>query len=153
MSDVQRRKICTFYLGPHLFGIDVQSMREVLEHWVATTVPLLPPCVVGLINLRGQLMMSIDLRHRLGIAAREAGSAQVSLVVHTSSEQVAFTVDGVGDVLEVSEDQLEPPPETLQGESRDLISGVYKLQTQLILILDAARAADPGEAMVQGSSN
>lgn len=153
MSDVQRRKICTFYLGPHLFGIDVQSMREVLEHWVATTVPLLPPCVVGLINLRGQLMMSIDLRHRLGIAAREAGGAQVSLVVHTASEQVAFTVDGVGDVLEVSEDQFEPPPETLQGESRDLISGVYKLQTQLILILDAARAADPGEAMVQGSSN
>ncbi|MFO0576428.1 MAG: chemotaxis protein CheW [Polyangia bacterium] len=139
------RKVCTFRLGPHLFGIDVGAMREVLEHWVITPVPLTPPCVLGVINLRGQIMMAIDLRRRLGIVGREAGLGQVSLVARPTDEHVAFVVDGVGDVLEVSEDQLEPPPETLAGESRGLILAVCKLPTQLILVLDAVRAADPGE--------
>lgn len=145
MTDLHRKKVCTFYIGPHLFGIDVELMREVLEHWITTPVPLTQPCVLGVINLRGQIMMAIDLRRRLGIRDLAAGQAQVSLVIHTSFEHVAFVVDAVGDVLEVSEDQLEAPPETLTGESRELIRGVYKLPTQIILLLDTARAADPGE--------
>lgn len=145
MKEAHRQKVCTFRLGPHLLGIDVESMREVLEHWIMTPVPLTPPCVLGVINLRGQITMAIDLRRRLGFPDRAAGLPQVSLVVHTADENVAFMVDGVGDVLEVSEEQFEPPPETLMGESRDLIRGVYKLPAQLILFLDAARAADPGE--------
>lgn len=152
MAETHRRKVCTFYIGPHLFGIDVESMREVLEHWVTTPVPLTPGCVLGVINLRGQIMMTIDLRRRLGIADREPGLPQVSLVIQTSFEHVAFVVDSVGDVLEVREDQLEPSPETLSSESRELIRGVYKLPSQLILVLDSARAADPGEASSHWSS-
>jgi purine-binding chemotaxis protein CheW len=128
-------------------------MREVLEHWVTTPVPLTPDCVLGVINLRGQIMMAIDLRRRLAISERAADGTQVSLVVHTTFEHVAFVVDGVGDVLEVSEGQFEPPPETLTGESRDLIRGVYKLPSQIILLLDTARAADPGEASSHRSSS
>lgn len=152
MTEAHRQKVCTFHIGPHLFGIDVESMREVLEHWVTTPVPLTPRCVLGVINLRGQIMMTIDLRRRLGIVDRESGLPQVSLVVHTAFEHVAFVVDSVGDVLEVREDQLEPSPETLSGESRELIRGVYKLPTQLILVLDTAAAADPGEASSHWSS-
>lgn len=145
MKDLQRQKVCTFCIGPHLLGLDVESMREVLEHWIMTPVPLTPACVLGVINLRGQIMMAIDLRRRLNIAEPPAAVSSVSLVVRTGDEHVAFIVDGVGDVQEVSEEQFEPPPETLVGSSRELIRGVYKLPTQLILLLDAARAADPGD--------
>jgi purine-binding chemotaxis protein CheW len=152
VTEAHKQIVCTFRIGPHLFGIAVESMREVLEHWTTTPVPLTPACVLGVINLRGQIMMAIDLRRRLGITEGEAGPGQVSLVIHTADEHVAFVVDGVGDVLEVSDEQFEPPPETLTGESRELIRGVYKLPAQIILLLDAARAADPGEASSHRSS-
>lgn len=152
MTETHKQKVCTFRIGPHLFGIDVESMREVLEHWITTPVPLTPSCVLGVINLRGQIMMAIDLRRRLGIIEQDAGHARVNLVIYTDEEHVAFVVDSVGDVVEVSDDQLEPPPETLTGDSRELIRGVFKLPNQIILLLDAARAADPGETTSHRSS-
>lgn len=136
-------EVCTFRIGPHRFGIDVEAMREVLEHWITTPVPLTPPCVLGVINLRGQIMMAIDLRRRVGIPDGDAG-AQVCLVVHTADELVAFVVDRVGDVIEVREEHVEPPPETLPAGSHALIRGVYKLPDEIILLLDVACAADPG---------
>lgn len=143
MIEAHRQKVCTFRIGPHHLGMDVESMREVLEHWVMTPVPLTPSCVLGVINLRGQIMMAIDLRRRLGLL-EPAQAPQVCLVVHTVDELVAFVVDDVGEVITVSEDQLEDPPETLEADSRDIIHGVYKLPSQIILLLDVVRAADPG---------
>jgi purine-binding chemotaxis protein CheW len=92
--------------------------------------------VRGLINLRGQIVTAIDLRERLNLPPRPESQEPVNVVVETDEGAVSLLVDAIGDVLEVTEQQFERPPETLQGEARDLIQGAYKLPDRLLVILD-----------------
>ena len=68
------RQLCTFYLDNHLFGVDAQSVQEVIRYQEMTHVPLTSPSVSGLINLRGQIVTAIDLRKRLGLTDRRKTS-------------------------------------------------------------------------------
>lgn len=133
---------CTFYLDGHYFGIDVLKVQEVIRFQQMTRVPLAPAVVRGLINLRGQIVTGIDLRRRLGLKDRPADQLPVNVVVQTGDGAVSLLVDEIGDVVEVSEKQFEPPPETLRGPARQLVRGAYKLPERLLLILDTDRAVE-----------
>ena len=141
MSD--RQDLCTFHLGPYLFGVDVALVQEVLVQQLVTRVPLAPPAVTGVMNLRGQIVMAIDLRTRLELEPRAADARPVSIVVKSAGDPVAFLVDRAGDVLSVDREQFERPPDTLQGAARDLITGAYKQPDHLLLVLDAEAAGTP----------
>jgi len=130
---------CTFYLDGHYFGLDVRRVQEVIRYQQMTQVPLAHPAVRGLINLRGQIVTAIDLRRRLDFAERPAEQQPLNVVVQTDDGAVSLLVDEIGDVLEVSEDSFERPPETLRGTARELILGAYKLPEGLLLILDTER--------------
>lgn len=129
----------TFYLDGHFFGIDVLEVQEVFRYQEMTKVQLAPAVVRGLINLRGQIITAIDLRKRLDLPDRPEDEKPMNVVVRTSEEVVSLLVDEIGDVLEVAESQYEPPPGTISAVMQDLIKGVYKLDNQLLLILDTAR--------------
>lgn len=133
------RQYCTFVVAGHYFGLDVLSVQEVLRYQEMTRVPLAPPEVAGLINLRGQIVTAIDLRRRLGLGDRPANQIPLNVVVQTEDGAVSLLVDEIGDVLKVSEKLFEPPPETVRGIARDLIRGAYKLTDRLLLILDTER--------------
>jgi purine-binding chemotaxis protein CheW len=105
-----------------------------------TRVPLAPPVVRGLINLRGQIVTAIDLRRRLGLPDRAADRLPVNVVVTTDDGAVSLLVDEIGDVLQVPEAAFERPPDTLRGPARDLIHGAFKLDDRLLLILNTDRA-------------
>jgi purine-binding chemotaxis protein CheW len=137
---------CTFYLAGHYFGLDVLKVQEIIRYQEMTRVPLAPPVVRGLINLRGQIVTAIDLRIRLELADRPSDQLPVNVVVHTDDGAVSLLVDEIGDVLEVSEKSFERPPETLKGTARDLIRGAYKLQDRLLLILDTERTVNLNSA-------
>jgi purine-binding chemotaxis protein CheW len=139
------RQYCTFFLDGHYFGIDVLQVQEVIRHQPMTRVPLAPPVVRGLINLRGQIITAIDLRRRLDLPDRPEGELPVNVVVNTPDGAVSLLVDDVGDVLQVPEAAFELPPETLRGTPRELIHGAYKLDRRLLLILDTARAVNLAE--------
>src|ERR671927_111898 len=109
------RQYCTFYLDGHYFGLDVLRVQEIIRHQEMTRVPLASPVVRGLINLRGQIVTAIDLRRRLDLPDRPAGQLPVNVVVQTDDGAVSLLVDEIGDVVEVSDRQFEPPPETLRG--------------------------------------
>jgi purine-binding chemotaxis protein CheW len=132
------RQFCTFYLGERYYGLDVLRVQEIVRSQPLTRVPLAHPMVRGLINLRGQIVTALDLRLRLGLPPLEAGEP-MNVVVQTSEGAVSLLVDEVGDVLEVADEQFEPPPDTLRQSSRDMIQGAYKLAGQLLVILDADR--------------
>jgi len=138
------QQFCTFFLAGHLFGLPVAKVQEVIQYQQMTQVPLTPEVVRGLINLRGQIVSAIDLRRRLELPDRPADQLPMNMVVRTSEGAVSFLVDEIGDVLEVEEDGLESPPETLQGEARELVRGVYKLAEQLMLVLNTERALATG---------
>jgi purine-binding chemotaxis protein CheW len=133
---------CTFFLDGHYFGIDVLKVQEIIRFQQMTRVPLAPPVVRGLINLRGQIVTGIDLRRRLDLKDRPADQLPVNVVVKTDDGAVSLLVDEIGDVLEVSEKQFEQPPETLRGNARELVRGAYKLPGRLLLILDTDRAVE-----------
>ena len=130
------QQYCTFYLDGLFFGIDVQMVQEVIRRQEASRVPLAPRSVTGLINLRGQIVTAIDLRRRLGMVDRPADRDPMNVVVRGHDGAVSLLVDEIGDVLEVEEDEIQAPPSTLHGTSRDLIHGIFKLESRLLLLLD-----------------
>jgi purine-binding chemotaxis protein CheW len=136
------RQYCTFYAAGHYFGVDVLKVQEVIRYQEMTRVPLAPPVVRGLINLRGQIVTAIDLRRRLELGDRPADQLPVNVVVQTDDGAVSLLVDEIGDVLKVSANLFERPPETLKGTARDLICGAYKLSDRLLLILDVERSVN-----------
>ena len=136
------QQFCTFLLDGHVFGTPVPKVQEVIQHQEMTKVPLAPAVVSGLINLRGQIVTAIDLRRRLGLPERGAEQLPMNVVVRTSDGAVSLLVDEIGDVIEVEEDTLEAPPETLQGFAREVVRGVYKLSGRLLLALDIDRVVD-----------
>jgi purine-binding chemotaxis protein CheW len=132
---------CTFVLDGHLFGVPVASVQEVLKQQEVTPVPLAAREVSGLINLRGQIVTTLDLRTRLGLPARADGSSSVSVVVRgADGGPVSLVVDQIGDVLEAEESLLEPPPDTVPADVRELVMGICKLDDRLMLLLDTERA-------------
>ena len=136
---MKTRQLCSFRLDPLLFGVPVDPVQEVVRGHRMTAVPLAPSCVAGLINLRGQVVTVIDLRIRLGLPPRPAGSAGVHVIVRSADGAVSLLADEIGDVIDLDEKAFEAPPETLQGDSRELISGAYKLKGRLLLALDLDR--------------
>lgn len=136
------RQFCTFYVAGHYFGLDVLKVQEIIRSQEMTRVPLAPPMIRGLINLRGQIVTAIDLRRRLEFADRPPDQEPINVIVQTHDGAVSLLVDEIGDVVEVSESLFERPPETLRGHSRMLIVGAYKLPDRLLLVLDPERATD-----------
>jgi purine-binding chemotaxis protein CheW len=135
-----RQKFSTFYLDDLLFGIEVEKIQEVLNYQEITPVPLAPPLVLGLINLRGQIITALDFRQRLGLGKRAADSCSINIVVRNNEDVVSLLVDKIGDVVEVGEETFEPPPEMLDPKSRALVRGVHKLDGGLMHVLDADQA-------------
>jgi purine-binding chemotaxis protein CheW len=138
----ERRQFCTFFLDELRFGVDVQKVQEVVPYQEMTRVPLAPPTVWGLLNLRGQIVTGIDLRRRLELAERPADRLPMNVVLRGEDSPVSFLVDEIGEVIEVAGDAWERPPETLQGRVRELILGVYPLQDELLLVLDTVKTLD-----------
>jgi purine-binding chemotaxis protein CheW len=130
------RQFCTFILGEQCFGLDVLKVQEIVRHQQLTRVPLAHRVVRGLINLRGQIVTALDLRRRLDLPDRDEDFESVNVVVQTDDGAVSLLVDEIGDVVEVTEQQFERPPETLQGQAREVIQGAYKLPDRLLVVLD-----------------
>ncbi len=141
----QPQQFCTFFLQGHFFGVPVRQVQEVIRYQEMTSVPLVPPAVRGLINLRGQIVTAVDLRRRLGLSDRPAHQLPMNVVVRTADGPLSLLVDEIGDVIEVEEATFEPPPETMKAFAGDVIRGVHKLPERLLLVLDTERAVDLGE--------
>jgi purine-binding chemotaxis protein CheW len=134
MAGVSQYTSCL--VGDLLVGIPVEAVQEVTSGADLTPVPLASPLVSGLLNLRGEIVTAIDLRQCLQLSDRAADQRPVNLILRTDDSCVSLLVDQVGDVVELDPAQVEPPPRTVRGRIRELITGVYKLDRRLLLMLD-----------------
>jgi purine-binding chemotaxis protein CheW len=148
---METQQFATFYLDDLLFGVEVRQVQEVIRFQEMTRVPLAPPVVQGLINLRGQIVTAVDLRRRLALPQRAPDRLPMNVVVRTPEGAVSLLVDEIGDVVEVSGDAFERPPETVTGVARDLIQGVYKMKQSLLLVLDTQKSVQVAEAGRSGA--
>ena len=126
---------CCFHIGDGLYGIDALRVQEVVQARPTTPTPLAPPAVVGLMNLRGQIVTVLDVRKRLGIEPRPSAPTAI-VVVQTSDGAVGLLVDEIGDVADVAIEQMEPPPDTFRGNARSLVVAACKLPARLLVTLD-----------------
>lgn len=134
MSDT--KQYATFHLDGLFLGVEVLKVQEVIRYQEMTRVPLAPAMIRGLINLRGQIVTAIDLRCRFELPPLPEDRRPMNVVVRTEDGAVSLLVDEIGDVVEINNDAFERPPETLKGLARELVTGVYKLKHQLLLVLD-----------------
>jgi purine-binding chemotaxis protein CheW len=146
------RQFCTFYLDQLLFGVESQKIQEVVTYRELRPVPLAPPAVSGLMNLRGQVVIVLELRRQLELPDRPANLTPVCLVVRAAGGTVCLLADEVGNVVEVEDETFEPSPETLSPRLRAVILGVHKLEDQLMHVLDSDQACQV-QAVAQGQAS
>jgi purine-binding chemotaxis protein CheW len=142
---------CTFTVAGRLCGLDVTRVQEVLRALPVTRLPLAPPAVRGLLNLRGRIVPAVDLRHVLGLPPSATGSAGGHLIVFDGASPVSLLVDTIGDVRRSAGAALVPVPHTLQGPARDLIAGAVPLPDGLLLVLDLDRTLESAFADVNAT--
>ena len=136
------REFVSMTVAGQLFGIPVLTVQDVLGEQRITRVPLALPEVAGTLNLRGRIVTAIDMRHRLGIEPRPQGVSAMNVVVDRAGELYSLIVDSVGEVLSLDADRYERNPSTLDDVWREFSGGVYRLDNELMVVLDVARLLD-----------
>ena len=135
------QQFCTFFINKIYFGIDILQVQEVIRFTQITPVPLAPPDILGLINLRGKIVTIIDIKSRLQMNQNIKNyENNYNIILNNKLELVSLIVDEIGDVVEVAEIEFEPPPATLKAEISSLLQGAYKLQDKFLLILNVDKA-------------
>ena len=136
------RDYVTATIAGQLFGLPVLTVQDVLGEQRLTRIPLAPPEVAGALNLRGRIVTAIDLKRRLGLSSESAAKAAMSIVVEHQGELYSLLIDAVGEVLSLPADRYEPNPPTLDPRWREVSGGIYRLENQLLVILEVDRVLD-----------
>lgn len=144
--------LCGFYIGGFYFSVPIDRVQEVLKKASPTPVPGAPRAVAGLLNLRGAIVTVLDIRPQLAVPAANAGEPGAHLLLIDGSEIVALRIDRIGEVVPVPADSFEPPPDTLRGPARALITGAYKLPDRLMLALNLDVALNTDAVAPEGKS-
>jgi len=137
-----QHEFVTMRLSGQMFGVSVMAVQDVLRNLTVSPVPLAPSVVAGAMNIRGRIVTAIDMRRRLGMPVYETPEKTMYVVVEYQNELYALLVDAVGDVLTLPMQQFEKTPANLDSGWRALAAGVFKLNTELLVILDVASIID-----------
>ncbi|WP_119423050.1 chemotaxis protein CheW [Desertibaculum subflavum] len=143
-SDNSTAEYVTVTVDGQMFGIPVLSVQDVLGPQKITRIPLSPPEIAGVLNLRGRIVTAIDLRRRLRLAARPEGERGMSVVVEHKGEPYSLIVDSVGEVMALPESAFERNPPTLSARWREISGGIYRLDGKLLVVLEVDKALDFG---------
>jgi len=135
------REFVSMTVAGQLFGIPVLTVQDVLGEQRITRVPLAQPEVAGTLNLRGRIVTAIDMRCRMGLPPRESGHG-MNVVVDRDGELYSLIVDSVGEVLSLAPDLYERNPPTLEPAWREVSVGVYRLENELMVVLDVVKLLD-----------
>ncbi len=129
-------QLVSFHLGDEVYGIEIVKVREIILMGEITRVPQTPPFVKGLINLRSTVIPVIDLRIRFDLKANDFTSESRIMVIDVGGKTIGIIVDAVSEVLRVANDQIAPPPPTVAGLEQEYLTGLVKLDEQLLMLLD-----------------
>ncbi len=128
----------TLYVDGQLFGLPVMTIQDILRNIEITPVPMAPPEVAGVLNLRGRIVTAMDIRRRLGLPDRNPEDIDSFMNVVVEHQEVLYSliVDSVGDVLKLDEDEFEQVPVTLDERWITVAKGIYRMDEELMVIAD-----------------
>ncbi|MBO2522076.1 MAG: chemotaxis protein CheW [Clostridia bacterium] len=124
-----------------MYGVDIYRVREIIRVPAITRVPRAPEYVEGVINLRGGVIPVIDLRKRFGMEKGEESAERRIVVSELGNQTVGMVVDGVSEVLEVDEAEIDPPSEYVMTVDSQYITGIVKRE-KLIILLDLEKVLE-----------
>ena len=137
VNPTQREEhVVIFRLADEHYGIDIQSVQEIVRMQAITAIPGAEDWVEGITNLRGRVVPVVDLRRRCRITAREHGPETRIVVVSSSKGMVGLIVDAVTEVMRIPGDQVEAPNEIVSVPANAYFRGIAKLDTRLVSLLD-----------------
>jgi purine-binding chemotaxis protein CheW len=132
--------LVTFELSGEEFGVDIMQVSEVIPVPRITRIPQAPECIKGLINLRGKILVVIDLNKRLGFSSKETDSLSRILIVKVKDTVIGMLVNSVKEVMRLPLSSIEPPPEMIKSKiNAEYLIGVGKVGNRLIVLLNLAR--------------
>lgn len=137
----------TFRVGERLLGLDIRQIQEINRIPEITPLPLSADYVRGFINLRGQIVTILDLGVRLGLPRKQIGDESHNIILNTRSvksgartqDPVGLLADGIGDVVEADESQIEPLPANVGEIDGRYLSGVIPFHDELMVLFDLKR--------------
>jgi purine-binding chemotaxis protein CheW len=132
-------QIISFNVGKEEYGVEIQTVKEVIRLREITRLPKAPTFVKGVINLRGDVIPIIDLREKFSLEEEDYTEKTRVIVVEVEGKSIGMVVDSVSHVARLAEDQIEPPPSLVGGLSGEYIRGVGKLGERLIVLLNIDR--------------
>lgn len=139
----------SFMLGQDMFAIGILAVREILEYAGVTPVPQMPPCISGVINLRGTAVPVLDLARRLGREPAPIGKRTCIIVVEVESDDGPFVigilVDAVNAVLDIPPADIEPAPSFGAQVRAEMLQGIGKVQGRFVLLLNVQHVVSASE--------
>jgi purine-binding chemotaxis protein CheW len=132
-------ELATFYVGDALCGMDILKIQEINKLTQMTKVPQAPEYVIGILNLRGQIVTIIDLGKKIGLGETDLNQDSRNIIVNDSSGHVGLLVRQISDVVSADMERREPAPANMNGIQGDFFTGVYKTEHTLIGILDVEK--------------
>ena len=132
-------QLVSFKLSDETYGIEITKIREIILVGEITRVPETPHYIKGLINLRSSVIPVIDLRARFSLSENELTQDSRIMVLNVGRRTIGIVVDSVNEVLRVSEDQISPAPPTVASLGNQYMTGLVRLDEQLLILLDVDR--------------
>ncbi len=139
-------QLVSFRLAQEEYGIEITKVQEIILMGEITRVPQTPDYIKGLINLRSTVIPIVDLRLRFGLSQQEATDETRIMVVNVAGKTIGIIVDAVSEVLRISQEQIAPPPPTVAGLGREYLTGLVKLESRLLILLDIDKILGEEEA-------
>lgn len=138
-------RLITFRVGPETFVLDIMAVRQIITYAGSTSVPTAPDFVEGIIVLRNEVIPIIDLRDRLYPQLKERAEQPLVLITHSSAGMIGLKVDEVRRIVNVSSDELLPPPPLVRGIRGELLIAVIKQEDEIYLLIDLENLLTAGE--------
>nr|WP_298719458.1 chemotaxis protein CheW [uncultured Steroidobacter sp.] len=139
-AEAQFNQYLTFVLGAETFAIGILSIKEIIEYSSLTDVPMMPPYVRGVINLRGAVVPVIDLAVRFGRPSAPVTKRTCIVIIEVMANDerqvIGIVVDAVNEVLDIPAADVEPPPAFGTGIRTDFILGMGKVHNKFVILLD-----------------
>ena len=142
------KEYVTATVGGQLFGLPILRVQDVFKPERVTGVPLAPPEIAGMLNLRGRIVTLVDLRQRLGLPPLAEDGSQMAIGVEWRGESYGLLIDSIGEVLKLDDEAREPNPVNLDESLANVSAGIHRLDEQLLLVLDVEHVLDIGATPV-----
>jgi purine-binding chemotaxis protein CheW len=134
----------TFTAAGQMFGLPIERVQDVFKPARMTRVPLAGAEIAGVLNLRGRIVTAVHLCHRLDLQSRAEGTPPMAIGIEVGAESFGLLVDAVGEVLKLAESEREANPINLDRRLARVSAGVFRLDDQLLVVLDVDRVLDLG---------